>query len=109
MDLKEARMIQETLNLYFNLNYKKNAIERELDAIKHGASLYSIRSENFELIFTEDAQDRLRNFLIMLGEEQVKLLESQVASIVIPAIDQKHESVEEYAGKRIDISEEVIK
>lgn len=108
MDLKEARMIQETLNLYFNLNHKKDAIERELDAIKHGASLYGIRRENFELIFTEDAQDRLRNFLIMLGEEQVKLLESQTASIVIPAIDQKHESVEEYVGKRIDISEGIL-
>lgn len=108
MDLKEAHMIQETLNLYFNLNHKKDAIERELDSIKHGVSFSNIRHGNFELIFTKDAQDRLRNFLIMLGEEQVKLLEAQMTSVFIPSIDQLHESVEEYAGKRIDISEDIL-
>ena len=108
MNLKEAHMIQETLNLYFNLNHKKDAIERELDSIKHGVSFSNIRHGNFELIFTEDAQKRLRNFLIMLGEEQVKMLEIQMTSVVIPTMDSKHETVEEYAGKRVDITEEIL-
>lgn len=83
MDDKEARLIQETLNLYFNLESRKRAIERELDDLKRGGKPANVNHGNFDLIFTEEAQDRLRKFMIQLGEEQVALLNAQMNTIVV--------------------------
>ena len=83
MDGKEARLIQETLNLYFNLESRKRAIERELGDLKRGGIPANVNHGNFDLIFTEGGQDRLRKFMIQLGEEQVALLDAQMNSIVV--------------------------
>ena len=83
MDGKEARLIQETLNLYFNLESRKRAIQRELCDLKRGGKPGYVNHSNFDLIFTEEAQERLRNFMIRLGEEQVDLLDAQMTSIEV--------------------------
>lgn len=83
MDSKEARLIQDTLNTYFNLESRKRAIERELKDLKNGSKPGYINHGNFDFIFTEEAQERLRNFMIQLGEEQVALLDAQMNAIEI--------------------------
>lgn len=83
MDRTEAMLIQRTLNTYFDLESRKRAIERELGDLKKGCKPANVNHGNFDLIFTEDAQNRLRKFMIQLGEEQVKLLDSQMNSIVV--------------------------
>lgn len=83
MDIKEARLIQNTLNTYFDLESRKRAIERELKDLKNGSKPGYINHGNFDLIFTEEAQDRLRKFMIQLGEEQAALLDAQMKVIEV--------------------------
>lgn len=83
MDNTEAMMIQHTLNVYFNLDHRKRAIERELGDLKRGGKPGYVNHSNFDLIFTEEAQDRLRKIMIQLGEEQVELLDAQMTSIEV--------------------------